>query len=256
MKTRRYVTAVVLLLIVGGVLFGVSMYSDTSPETEHVRLSADLDGDDKPETVILSTSGTGDFQRYSVRVGGAEFGGEFFAASGELPKIKIIQIDSSTKQKQLLATTPSPVDCGYVILSFTQDKFFRLLEHSSKNCDEPRVRDKQLEILVWEGFWNRQDRYTLDQRGTKLNSVTQNIYPVELTIDTTSVTEVAGVARKPLALKPADCKDPNIPKGSRVVVKSYDVMKKQYLLKGIGGRCGWISESDLQSDLDGLPWAG
>lgn len=254
---RRYlVTAAFSLLIVGVVLFGISIYSASAPAVEHVRLAADFNGDDVSESIVLSTSGTGDFRRYSIRVGAANYDGEFFAVSGDLPKIKLIQIDSSKKQKQILVTTPSPVDCGYVVLSFDHEKLFRLLEHSSKNCDEPRVRGNELEIFIWEGFWNRRDRYTLDQRGTELNLVDQAIYPVELAIDTTSVTEIAGVARGPLTLKPADCKDAAIPKGGRVVVKSYDRLKKRYLLKAAGGRCGWIAESDLQTVVDGLPWAG
>lgn len=257
MRTRQYlVTAAAFVLVAGGALFGISMYSASTPEIEHTRLSADLDGDDKPETVSLSTSGTDDFRRYSVRAGAATFGGEFFAASGELPIMKIIQIDTSTKQNQLLITTPSPVDCGYVILALTQGKFLSLLEHNAKNCEEPRARGNELETLTWEGFWNRPDRYTLDKQNVKLNQVNQKIYPVSLGSNAASATEAAGVAREPLALKPADCKGATIAKGSRVVVKSYDALQKRYLLKGSAGSCGWIPESDLQMAVDGLPWAG
>ena len=108
----------------------------------------------------------------------------------------------------------------------------------------------------WEGFWHRRERYTLDELGTKLTPVNQTIYPVTLTRDGTSVTEAIGVASKPFALQPADCKETTIPKGGRIVVKSYDVLKKRYLLKAAGDRCGWMSESDLQTVVDGLPWAG
>ena len=261
MRLNKYfVIAAILLLISGGILFGISMYSTDIPMDEHFSLIADLDGDldgdNKPETVTLSTANPEPYREYSVRVGAATFRDEFFV-HGKLPIIKFIRIDSSTKQKQLLVTTFGPAGCGYVILAFTQDRFFRLLEHNTKNCEEPRVLGDGLEIIIWEGFWNRTERYTLNKQGTKLNPVSQTIYPVTSTNDAT-VTEIAGIAVEPLSLKSADCKDTTIPKGERVVVKSYDVSKKRYLLKGSGERCGWLSESDLVGPytVEGLPWAG
>ena len=256
MRLNKYfVIAAILLFVSGGILFGISMYSTDIPMDERFRLAADLDGDSKPETVILSTAAPNPYREYSVRVGAATFRDEFFA-DGELPKIKFIRIDSSAKQKQLLVTTSGPAGCGYAILAFTQDRFFRLLKHSTKHCQEPRVVGDGLEIIVWESFWNRTERYTLNKQGTKLNPVSQTIYPVTSTNDAT-VTEIAGIAVEPLSLKSADCKDTTIPKGERVVVKSYDVSKKRYLLKGLGERCGWMPESDLHPyAVDGLPWAG
>ena len=256
MRPQRYwVVAACFLLIVGGVLFGTSMYSTDAPMDERFRLIADLDGDNKSETVILSTAVPEPFQEYSVRVGAATFSDKFFAY-GELPKVKFIRIDSSTKQKQILISTFDPAACGYVVLSFTQGKFFRLLGHSSKDCEEPRILGDGMDISIWEGFWYRPERYTLNKQGTKLNPAGQTIYPVTLTRDAT-VTEATGIAVKLLSLKSADCKDTTIPKGERIVVKSYDVSKKRYLLKGSGDRCGWMSESDLHPyTVDGLPWAG
>lgn len=255
MRLKKYfVVAAILLLITGSVLFGISMYSTDIPMDERLRLTADLDGDNKPETVTLSTAVPEPFQEYSVRVGAATFSDKFFVY-GELPKIKFIRIDSSTKQKQILITTIEPAHNNYVVLSFTQGKFFRLLEFSSRGGREPRVLGDGLEIIIWESFWNRTERYTLNKQGTKLNPVSQTIYPVTSTNDAT-VTEIAGIAVEPLSLKSADCKDTTIPKGERVVVKSYDLSKKRYLLKGSGERCGWMSESDLSPyTVEGLPWA-
>ena len=230
------------------------LFSTDVPIVEHVRLTADLDGDGKHETVTLSTSGIGYFQRYWIRVGAATFSDEFFAVEG-LPKVKIIRIDTSGILNQILVSTSGPVGCSYVILAFTQSKISRLLGQAN-DCEEPQARGNGVETLTWEGFWHRRDRYTFDELGTKLTPVNQTIYPVTLIRDGTSVTEAIGVARESFALQPADCKETTIPKGGRIVVKSYDVLKKRYLLKAAGDRCGWMSESDLQTVVDGLPWAG
>lgn len=256
MKVRQIVIAVSLLFVLGIVLFGITIYFANEPAIESARLTADLDGDTKPENIVLSLSGTSDFRRYTVRTGHASFDGKYFAASGEQPKIKLIRIDSARIQNQLLLTIPSPVDCGYVILTFFQDKFFNMLEHNSKNCEEPRVDGDGLETLSWLGFWNIPTRYTLNQQGTKLNSTDQTIYPVKLTHNS-SISEAVGIAVQTLVLKPADCKSETIPKGNRLIVKSYDVLKNRYLLKGSGDSCGWLPESDLHPyTVDGLPWAG
>lgn len=257
MKARRQIViAVSALFTLGIVLSGISIYSANDPTIESARLTADLDGDTKPENIILSVSGTEDFRRYTVRTGHASFDGKYFAVSGDRPKMKLIRIDSSKKQNQLLLTIPSPADCGYVILAFYQDKFFNLLEHNSKNCEEPRVDGGGLETLTWLGFWDIPKRYTLNQQGTKLNATVQTIYPVKLSHNS-SVNEAVGIAVETLNLKPADCKNTTIRKGGRLTVKSYDVSKNRYLLKGSGDSCGWLSESDLHPNtVDGLPWAG
>mgnify|MGYP001587930375 FL=1 len=224
-----------------GLLFVITIYSASATAAEYLRLTVDLDGDGSPEVVTASTAGTDDFQKYSVRAGAATFSGEFFAVDGNLPEVKPTQIGSSTKQKLLLISTLGPSACHYVILSFTQGKFFRLLDHDSKHCKEPQSRDNgQIETVTWEGFWERRDRYTLNTRGTKLNHVAQKNYPVEVTI---YASEATGVAAEPLSLKTAGCKGTAIPKGSRVVVMNYDALEKRYLLKGPGDTCGWTPES-------------
>lgn len=257
MKVRRQiVVAVSLLVALGVVLSGITIYSANDPAIESARLTADLDGDTKPENIILSLSGTEDFRRYTVQAGHASFDGKYFAVSGDRPKMKLIRIDSAKTQNQLLLTIPSPVDCGYVILAFYRDNFLNLLEHNSKNCEEPQVVGDGVETRSWLGFWDIPKRYTLNQQGTKLNLTVQTIYPVKLRHNA-SVSEAVGIAAETLNLKPADCKNTTIPKGDRLVVKSYDQSKNQYLLEGLGGNCGWLPESELHPNtVDGLPWAG
>lgn len=219
MKVRRQaVVAVLILSVLGFFLFGISIYSSNDPAIESARLTEDLDGNAKPENIILTISGTGDFQRYTVRIGRASFDGKYFAVFGQRPKMKLIRIDSSTKKNQILLTVPSPVDCDYVVLAFLQDKLFHLLDHNSRNCEEPRVHGDGLETLSWLGFWNIPTRYTLNQQGTKLNPTDQRIYPVKLTHNA-SVSEAVGIAVETLVLIPADCKSGTIPKGDRIIVK-------------------------------------
>lgn len=221
---------------------------------EHLRLAADLDGDGEQETIVLSTSGTAEFQRYWVRVRDAAFSEEFFALDG-LPKLKIIRINTSEKLSQLLVSTSGPVGCGYVILAFRQSKISRLLKHGNE-CEEPQIRSNSVGTFNWEGFWYRRDYYTLDSLGTKLIAINQAVYPVTLLSDKTSVTAAIGIASQSITLEPADCKVTTISQGERVIVNRYDRLNKLYFLQGKGDKCGWIPESDLPHMVDGLPWAG
>lgn len=221
---------------------------------EHLRLTADLDSDGKHETVSLSTSGTGYFQRYWLKVGTKVFSDEFFGMDG-VPKVKIIRIDTSEKLNQILVSTSGPVGCSYVILGFNQSKVSRLLEHAN-DCEEPRIRGNGVETFNWEGFWYRRDHYILDSSGTKLIAVNQTVYPVRLLSNKTSATAAFGIASQPIKLQPADCKVTTISQGERVSVHRYDRPNKRYFLQGKGNKCGWIPETDLSPMVDGLPWAG
>lgn len=221
---------------------------------EHLRLTADLDSDGKHETVSLSTSGTGYFQRYWLKVGTKVFSDEFFGMDG-VPKVKIIRIDTSEKLNQILVSTSGPVGCSYVILGFNQSKVSRLLEHAN-DCEEPRIRGNGVETFSWEGFWYRRDHYTIDSSGTKLTPINQGVYPITLLRDKASVTEAIGVVKQSIALQPADCKVTKISTGERVVVNRYDRPNKRYFLRRKSNNCGWIPEADLPHMVDGLPWAG
>jgi len=237
-----------------GIVLSAVFCSASVPAADFLRLTDDLDGDGKAEVISISVTGTGDFQKYSVRIGKAYYADEFFAVDGDLPQLSLVRMNASRKEKQILVTTIGPVDCRYELLSFHEGKLIHLLSHRSRDCDKPQFDGSgAVETLSPEGFWKRRDRYVLVEGNTQIKRDGRTIYPVE----TSNITRgVAGIATKLLSLKPAECKSATIPPGGQVMVTDYDMSKKQYLLRGSGETCGWLAESELPSSVDQLPWAG
>lgn len=224
-------------------LWGISAHAD-----EIARLSTDLDGDGKPEIVILTVSGQGDFRGFTVQVGAQHYSGEYFAALGEHPQVKIVAIDWKRPLRQLMVTTPATAStCGYHLLAYANSRLTKLSFSQSEGCDEvPQPRgDGELDIGAWMGFWTRYDRYSLDASGLTLTPVRDDTYSVGVSV----------AAAHDLSLDPAGCSGHNLARGEYIRIETYEPARHRYLLKTTDGNCGWLAEDKVRDDLAEVPYA-
>jgi hypothetical protein len=212
---------------------------------EILRLTADLDGDRKPELVTLSISGgKAEYKKFSLRVGNASHDGDYFAADGDVPQLALVRVDRNKLPHQLLVTTAAPDYCSYELLAFQKGKLKSLMKHGSKSCVAPRaLGDGRLEVLTWEGFWNRRDYFLADASGARMVLERRTVYRVE----------VSGVAARAIALVPERCREATIAAGNPLLVKSYEPARNRYLLMDHEGACGWIGEVEFTGAVRDLP---
>ena len=214
---------------------------------DYVQMTVDLDGDKKPEVVVASITGSGVIQKFTIRIGAANYTDEFFAEDGDLPELRIISINRKESQKQLLVTSIDAAGYSYHLLAYVDHKLIALLKSSSVSPASPEsIGNGNLTVSSWEGFWKRREIYHLEQGGTRLSLLPQKLYSVW----------VSGAAIKNVLLDPAECKEKNIQKGGYLRVEKYDPVQHRYFIKAYGGVCGWIQEKKLNDKVVELPWAG
>lgn len=232
----------------GGLFISAVSFAADQANGVSLRLTVDLDGDGKADTVMMSTSGTDTFENYTVQVGDSKFTGKFFAEEGELPEINLLQVyqDGPGVKRLLLVTAPDPSDCTYEILSFAQGKLVHLLTTSSPGCYRPiTLPDGKVQVLTWQdNFWKRPAVYELDKTGTKLVPEAQTEIPVG----------ISGYVKNLTSMQPANCRKSTIRAGSYayVVVQKYDLAHKRYLMRDLNGACGWVPQEAMPAFLDGL----
>jgi hypothetical protein len=214
---------------------------------EYERLIADIDGDKTPEVIVLSTSGAGDFQDFTIRIGEAAYSDKFFAVDGVLPELRIISIDWNRPSRQLVVKTSEAASCNFHILSYTNHKLYLLLKFiSDSDCVSPQPHGNgTIDVQFWEGFWWRIETYRLDPTGSKLTLVPKDIYSVDVT----------AVSKKDFILTKDRCRDTKVSAGGFLRVDKYDSRKHLYFLRASNSVCGWMSKDTLNGNLDELPWA-
>ena len=210
---------------------------------ELLRLTIDLDGDNKPDLVTLTSAEENASDTYYLRVGSAP--ARSYQGGDDLPAIKPIQLDPAKKTTQLLVTHTWPGACYYHMLALQNKQVVSLLEISTTECKRPTVLENgHVEVSYHYSFWQRRDRYKLNPNHTKLVFAT-TVHPVN----------AQGVASKSLVLTKAECASSAIEQGKPVAVISYDSNKESYYVKSENSSCGWISEKNIAEEISGLPWA-
>lgn len=220
---------------------------------ELYRLNVNLDGGQRPASVrVVSEPAEQDWRsRIIVKVGEARYVAEYFSAEGDLPDIRVVAIDRSRAQRQLLLHTPEPGTCIFHLLGYVRGELSPLLRFDSgPGCRAPQpLGNGYVSVFTWEGFWTREDRYRLSGDGRALLPESVDIYRVE----------VAGIAARPIALEGAQCAAGTVKPGAYVKVKLYDARHERYQLQSAGGACGWVPAGELNSIdelVRDLPWAG
>jgi hypothetical protein len=219
---------------------------DRARATDYEELHLDLDGSGTIQTVTLSTEGTEAIQSFSVRVGPWEYKGTFFGFEGEMPEMTALRIDGARSARQLLIKAVQPNSCIFHVLGFADGKLISLLTHDAGlGCRPPQPNGNgTVSLFSWQGFWTKEERYTLDAAATALTLVPQETYAVG----------VAGVAARPLSLEPGGCADATVAAGVFTRVIKFNPATSRFLVQARGGACGWVPRDDISASLDELPW--
>jgi len=225
----------------------------TSLAGEFQRLQAALDGGAVPSQIeVLREPAEEDWRsRVIVRIGEARYVADYFSADADLPDIRVVAIDRSRPQRQLLLHTPEPGTCIFHLLGHVGDELVPLLRFDSgPGCRAPQPHGNgYVSVFTWEGFWAREDRYRLSEDGRALLPEPVEIHSVE----------VAGIAARPIVLEGAECAAAVVQPGAYVKVQLYDSRQQRYQLRSADGACGWVPASELNSIdelVRDLPWAG
>ena len=220
---------------------------------DFARLQVDLDGDGKPETVVLTVSPGKDEARsmLTVAIGEERFQTDFFSAQGETPGLRVLAIDSGKRWHQVLVTLPEPASCRYEVIGFHAGHLARMLTFDGGvQCAEPQVSSPgTLVTQTWVGFWSRPQSWRLGADGASLQKIVATDFDLA----------IPGAAGTGLVLDGAKCKAQAIAPGTYLRVTRFDAKLNRYLLETPGGACGWVPAADIDSStgkVAELPFAG
>jgi hypothetical protein len=219
---------------------------------ELVRLFVDLDRDGKREVVKMERFQGPEPHRSDVRVsvGDSEYRTDYFSLHGDRPDLRAVTLDEESGLWALVLTTGESYWCVGHLLTYVDGRLRRIFKHETiPLCDLQFYRNRRFIAIRWKGFWKKEviHRVTDDGLGTQREPVRP--YAVG----------EAGYAATALQLEGASCGSHAVTPGAYVLVKEFDAVKKRYLVQDAGSACGWIPESEIQSDsrlIKGLPWAG
>lgn len=225
----------------------ISAASSLCIAAEYARFTVDIDGDKKPELIVMSISGSGDFQDFTVRINDATYTDKFFVVDGNLPELHIIATDYNRSSRQLLIKTSEPAWCNFHLLSYSNHKLYYLLKFKSDgDCESPQPHGNgTLSVKHWEGFWWRVETYRLDPTGTKLVLIPKDIYSVDIT----------AASKNDFALEKDDCERTNVKAGAFLRIEKYDPRKLRFLLRTSDGVCGWLQKAELNNKVAEIPYA-
>jgi hypothetical protein len=189
--------------------------------------------------VLTTTAGNdAETRRYELHLGDAVFTGDYFAAEGDEPSLRVAKLDR--EHEVVVLSIPHPVDCRYRVFGDAGSTTLELASLTSAHCRaEPRFEgDGTFAVAVWEGFWERAVVYTRQRDGTFAPSAGR-YFPVGLSSRAARAGTAGALA---------------IAAGATVRVVRYDLAERRYELETGDGR-GWIDAAGLSNLLPDLPWA-
>jgi hypothetical protein len=228
----------------------IGLASPQISAADYTKLSVDLDGDKRPETIVASTPDTNsepeEYKKFSIRIGTSTYTGAYYAVDGDLPKLTVISLDHNLSSKQLLVRMQEPMSCEYHVLAYSSKLITPLLKFKTDGgCDVQIQGDGTLGVNTWEGFWSRRQIYRLNHEGTLRPPLPQEFYSVGIN----------ATAIKDIFLEKAQCKQTNIKQGSKLQVEKFDFALHRYLINTSFGACGWLDMKKMHEHIGGLPWA-
>ncbi|MDD2699883.1 MAG: hypothetical protein PHH36_01470 [Sideroxydans sp.] len=229
----------------------IGLTSIHASASDYAELSADLDGDKKPEIVVASVldsdSEAEEYKKFSIQIGNSNYAGAYYAADGELPKLTVVSLDRNLSSKQLLVKMQEPLSCEYFVLAYSSKQLIQLLKfQTGVGCDVQINGDGTLGVPTWEGFWFSQQIYRLNAEGTQLTLLPQTIHSVG----------VDATANKDILLEKAQCDQTFLKQGSKLRVERFDMALHRYFINTTFGTCGWLDTKKMNEYLAGLPWSG
>ncbi|ATB30762.1 hypothetical protein [Melittangium boletus] len=215
-------------------------------------LTADLDGDGRPESITLRW--TEDDSRFTLQVAGASL--QVKTDNGANFEVQVVDLDKGDKWKELVVSAYGEVDSDHHVYFLGYDgKTLRRLGDVHAFDREKNSGNGIVLSDTWQGFWTRRDKYVLDRKEWKLREVPQEFYSVGAEA-TVKQTFPITFERSPKATPVA-----NLAKDSRiqVLLVSPSTQKGQpayFLVKSTTGLLGWTTLSELEQKTEGLPFAG
>jgi hypothetical protein len=227
----------------------ISLFVMFAPQ--QATLSADIDGDGKPDTI--STLYSPSNRTLNVTIGGSTLL-TTIQSTDVKPELEVIQIHSDRKQRQVLVTLDSSMDYkDYYIFGFSKGKTVLLGSFGGQNL---KVSGNGVVYAEdWLGFFQIKQKYGLSTTTGKLVEIPQPFY----------YCGAEGTIRKSTKLLLEPNKKSNevavLAAGAKVTLL---LMKSKpekigndawYLVKSEGGLVGWYFVGSSDGDID-LPWAG
>ncbi len=218
-------------------------------------LSADLDGDGKPETIALRW--TEDNPRFTLQVGGASLPVD--TGTGTRFEVEVVDLDKGDTWKELVVSATGEVDSEHRVYFFGYDGKALKRLGDIHTFDPEKLGGNGIVLSdTWEGFWTRRNKYVLDRKQWKLREVPQEFYAVgvEATVKQSfPLTFGRGAGAKETTQVALLAKDSRI----QVLLAAPSPQKGKgpaFLIKSTTGLLGWTTQTELEQKTEGLPFAG
>jgi hypothetical protein len=214
-------------------------------------LSADIDGNGKPETI--STLYSPASRMLNVTIGGSTLLTKIDATDAQ-PRLEVIHIHSDKKQRQVLVTIDSGMDYNdYFFFGFNKGKTTYLGTFGGQNLKASGNGAVYAED--WLGFFQVKQKYGLSASTGKIVEIPQPFY----------YCGAEGTVQKSTRLLLEPDKKSNevalLSPGTRVTLLLMKAKEKKigdnswFLVKSESGLVGWFFVGSPDSDIE-LPWAG
>jgi hypothetical protein len=237
-------------LLLALLVYGTSQIAGAS---ELERLFVDLDKDGISEVVSIKSERAREAHRADLRVavGNGTYKTEYFAADGDWPEVRVVQLNRESGLKGLLVTTYEAGWCVHHLLTYVDETLHLIMKHDAgSSCRSLSIYgDSRFLTSTWEGFWFRTEMFKVRLDGKGVEPVPINEHAVN----------VPGYAGTRFELRGGDCEVTVVLPGTFLTIAKFDSLRSRYLVETPEGACGWIPNSDLTSqspEIRGLPWAG
>ncbi len=206
----------------------------------------DLNGDGKVEEI--SISGITEIGNFILKIDNVSIKGEL---GDEVDGFIIVDIDTKDQYKEIAVHTPGPSDDDEYLIYWYDGKS---IKEMGKLMRWPKFPGNGI-VLVdnWMGFWQKRDKYVLDNKTRTLYLVPQEFYYVgiEATVKESFPIYKTRTGSEVVA---------NLKPGSKIFILVCDTSPDDYdshwyLIKSETGLVGWAALKSFTGKVEGLPWA-
>lgn len=207
-------------------------------------VKVDLNGDGKVEEVSISIKD----MEFLLKVDKASIKGEL---NGEVHGFAIVDIDTTDQYKEIAVHTPGDSDDDEYLIYWYDGK---AIKEMGKLSRWPEIPGNGI-VLVndWMGFWQKRDKYVLDNKTRTLQLVPQELYYVGIEA---AVKESFPIYKTRTGSEIVA----NLKPDSKIFIlvcdpSPADYDSHWYLIKSETGLVGWATLGSFAGKVEGLPWA-